>query len=620
MPKISAVILTLNEEKNIKRCVESVKDIADDIVIVDSFSTDHTEEICKQYNVRFIHHKFEGHIEQKNWAITQAKYPHILSLDADEALSEELKKSILEVKEKWKYDGYYFNRLTNYCGKWIKYNSWYPSRKLRLWDSRKGKWGGINPHDKFILDKDTTQKYIKGDLFHYSYYTIADHVKQINSFSEIQAHSFFNHQIKPNVFHIIGHPIWRFFRDYIIKLGFLDGFYGFIICINSSHEVFLKYIKLRLLWKEYNKKEKNTICFFNTAKTWGGGEKWHFDISNYLAYKNFDILVGTRKKSHLHQKIIMQKHFNIKIHNLSFLNPFKILRIAKFFKHHNIKTLIVNLPSDLKVASLAAKLAGVDQVIYRRGSAIPIRNSALNRFIFKFLVDEIIANSYETKRTILQNNKRLFNPAKIHVIYNGINLESYDNLNTSLLYERNSNELILGNVGRMVKQKAQKYLIDIAEILKKYNIDFKILIAGSGKLENELKRYAKKKNVQDKIVFLGFQSNIKSIMNSIDIFLLPSLWEGFGYVIIEAMACSKPIIAFNVSSNPEIISNNETGYLIEPFKLNSFVEKILLLNNNKELIKQMGNKGRNKVEEQFEYKKSLEQVLDIINVKPNLDH
>ena len=128
MTKLSVVIITLNEQKNIGRCLESVKDISDDIVIVDSYSTDDTEKICRQYGVRFIQHPFEGHIEQKNWAITQAKYPHILSLDADELLSDRLKRSIREVKENWVYDGYYFNRLTNYCGKWISYSCWYPSR------------------------------------------------------------------------------------------------------------------------------------------------------------------------------------------------------------------------------------------------------------------------------------------------------------------------------------------------------------------------------------------------------------------------------------------------------------------------------------------------------------
>lgn len=142
MPKISVVIITYNEERNIGKCLESIKEIADEVVVVDSYSTDRTEEIVKSMGGKFIQHPFEGHIEQKNWAITQAKYPHILSLDADEIPSDRLTESILNIKENWSHDAYYFNRLTNYCGKWIKHTSWYPARKLRLWDSRKGEWGG----------------------------------------------------------------------------------------------------------------------------------------------------------------------------------------------------------------------------------------------------------------------------------------------------------------------------------------------------------------------------------------------------------------------------------------------------------------------------------------------
>ena len=151
MTPLSAVIITFNEERNIGRCLTSLIGIADDIVIVDSFSSDKTESICNAFGVRFVQHKFEGHIEQKNWAISQAKFPRILSLDADEALDANLKKSILEAKNNWKYDGYEMNRLTNYCGKFIHHSGWYPDKKMRLWDSRKGKWGGTNPHDKYEL-------------------------------------------------------------------------------------------------------------------------------------------------------------------------------------------------------------------------------------------------------------------------------------------------------------------------------------------------------------------------------------------------------------------------------------------------------------------------------------
>ncbi len=247
MPQISVVIITFNEEKNIERCILSIKDIADEIVVVDSFSTDRTEEICLSHGVRFIKNRFGGHIEQKNFAITQARFPHILSLDADEQLSEQLKLSIQKVKENWDADGYYFNRLTNYCGKWIRHSSWYPSPKLRLWDSRKGKWGGINPHDIFILEAGCSQKFLKGDLNHYSYYSISEHIAQINRFSEIRALSYFKEEKKVGYLTIILASAWRFIRDYFFKLGFLDGFYGLVVCWNSSFETFLKYAKLRSL-------------------------------------------------------------------------------------------------------------------------------------------------------------------------------------------------------------------------------------------------------------------------------------------------------------------------------------------------------------------------------------
>jgi glycosyltransferase involved in cell wall biosynthesis len=249
MPEISVVIITFNEEKNIGRCIESVKNIADEIVVVDSFSTDKTKEICQAYKVNFVEHPFDGHIQQKNFAITIAKFPHILSLDADEVLSPELEKSILEVKNNWTSDGYYFNRLTNYCGKWIKHCGWYPDKKLRLWDSRKGEWGGVNPHDKYIMQEGCKLSFLKGDMFHYSFYTIAQHMDTINKFSEIAANAKFAKGKKSNFFLTFFSPVWKFIKTYFILGGFRDGFYGYVISINSAHSTFLKHVKLRQLYR-----------------------------------------------------------------------------------------------------------------------------------------------------------------------------------------------------------------------------------------------------------------------------------------------------------------------------------------------------------------------------------
>ena len=248
--KLSLVVITYNEEKNIGRCLDSVKDVVDDIVVVDSYSIDRTEEICVQKGARFISHTFHSHIDQKNWAITQARYPHILSLDADEALSEQLRNSILEAKNNWKYDGYYFNRLNNYCGKWIRHTTWYPSRKLRLWDSRKGHWGGVNPHDKYILDPGTEMQYLKGDLLHYTFYNFEEHEKQVARFSSIIAQSYFDMGIRTSLVKRILHTSWRFMNNYIIRLGFLEGYTGFTISRLGARGVRLRHLKLRDLWRE----------------------------------------------------------------------------------------------------------------------------------------------------------------------------------------------------------------------------------------------------------------------------------------------------------------------------------------------------------------------------------
>ncbi len=247
MVNLSVVIITFNEEKNIERCIKSVRSVADEIVIVDSYSTDKTEEICLKEGVKFVKHKFEGHIEQKNWAITQASFPHILSLDADEELSEELIKSIIKVKNNWDKDGYTMNRLTNYCGKWIKHCGWYPDIKLRLWDSSKGEWGGVNPHDKYELKEGCSQTHLKGDLYHFSYYTIQQHIAQSNKFTDILAQAMFNKGKRSSLFKILINPIVKFIKDYFILLGFLDGYYGYLICRISAHATFLKYAKLKQL-------------------------------------------------------------------------------------------------------------------------------------------------------------------------------------------------------------------------------------------------------------------------------------------------------------------------------------------------------------------------------------
>jgi len=246
--KISVVIITFNEERNIERCLKSVEKIADEIIVVDSFSTDNTETICKKYSVTFIPHKFDGHIEQKNWARLQANFDYVLSLDADEALDDTLIKSILEVKSKPEFDGYKMNRLTNYCGKWIKHCGWYPDTKLRLWENTKGEWTGENPHDELkLIDSTAEVSFLKGNILHYSYHNIDDHDKQIEYFTNIAAKAYVNKGKKPFFMQAQISGVLKFIKCYFIKLGFLDGKEGWIISTKSSYATYLKYKKINHL-------------------------------------------------------------------------------------------------------------------------------------------------------------------------------------------------------------------------------------------------------------------------------------------------------------------------------------------------------------------------------------
>lgn len=251
MEKISAIILTFNEERNIARCIQSVLGLADEILVVDSFSTDKTADICHEYGVRFVQHRFDGYIEQKNYAAGLATYDLLLSLDADEALSDTLRESVAAVKANRKYDCYSMNRLTNYCGKWIRHSGWYPDVKVRLFDRRKGSWGGVNPHDKFIPSKEATLMHIEGDILHYSYYTIDEHKRQVERFAEIAARSLHEKGVRSGPAKILYKPLARFLKTYFVKGGFLDGREGWIIATLTARASWLRYNNLWKLQKQH---------------------------------------------------------------------------------------------------------------------------------------------------------------------------------------------------------------------------------------------------------------------------------------------------------------------------------------------------------------------------------
>jgi glycosyltransferase involved in cell wall biosynthesis len=253
MKLLSAVIITWNEEENIGRCIDSLWKVADEIIVVDSYSSDNTVAIAKQKGANVKQKPFHGYIEQKNNALMMASHNYVLSLDADEILSDKLVNSILKEKIDFRYSAYFMNRRNSYCGKFIKHGLWYPNQKLRLFDKRIASWGGMNPHDKIQLNGNNKASFMEGDILHYAYNSIDEHIRRNEEISTIAAWSLYESGKRKHWSKIFLSPLWSFFHGYFLRLGFLDGYYGFIIATHTASQSFLKYQKLRRLQKQPKK-------------------------------------------------------------------------------------------------------------------------------------------------------------------------------------------------------------------------------------------------------------------------------------------------------------------------------------------------------------------------------
>ncbi|TDT70616.1 glycosyltransferase involved in cell wall biosynthesis [Hypnocyclicus thermotrophus] len=359
------------------------------------------------------------------------------------------------------------------------------------------------------------------------------------------------------------------------------------------------------------------ICFVNSNKIWGGGEKWHFETSSYLSQnEKYNIFFICNPKGILKKKLLNFNInlFEINIKNLSFLNIFKVLLIYYFLKKNNIEIVIINQSNDLKLVATAARLANVNKIIYRRGSAIPLKNSFLNRYIFKNLVDIVIANSIETKKT-LNKNQNIVSENKIKVIYNGIKIDNILKLDSKLdlrkEYNIDKNKIVIANIGRLTKQKGHKYLFESIKKLKNKNLDFIVLIIGDGELKEELELLTKKLNIENYIKFVGFKEDIYEILKQVDFLVHTALWEGFGYVLVESFACGKPVVATNISNIPEIVITEKYGYLAESENINDITNKIIkMIETYKKFDKELLIE---KAREFDFYKqiKELERILDL---------
>ncbi|MDA1085009.1 MAG: glycosyltransferase, partial [Bacteroidetes bacterium] len=361
----------------------------------------------------------------------------------------------------------------------------------------------------------------------------------------------------------------------------------------------------------------NTICFFNTAIPWGGGEKWHFEMAKHLHESGQSVVIFCHKKSVLFDKAKAHNipYKTISNTNTSFLNPLKLLIFSKLLQKYKTGTLVLNLSQDVKSGGIAGKLAGVRRIIYRRGSAIPVRNSSLNRFLYKNIIDEILVNSKATQECILENNTALFPKDHIKVIPNGIDGQTFVKKTFKPYYKRKSSELILTNLGRLEEQKNQLFLVEVVNELRDRGLDFHMIIGGSGRLEAIIKAKIDTYKLESFVDLVGFVENPKDLYMSGDIFLLPSLWEGFGYVIAEAGLSQKPTIAFDISSNPEVIVENKSGILVSVNDVIAFCDAIMTFDKNRERIIEMGAFAQKHILDSFDKVKLNKKLANYLTKK-----
>jgi L-malate glycosyltransferase len=605
--KLSVVIITLNEAKNIGKCLDAAWQVADEIVVVDSFSTDGTKNICLARGAKFIEHKFVGHIQQKNYAVTQATYNHILSLDADEVISEELASNILAIKQNWEKDGYYLLRRSHYCGKFINYGDWYPDKKIRLFKKDCGQWDGINPHDTFHLKHGKSLGRVRGDLKHYTFNTVAEHIAQANKFSSIGAREHLTRHSKANILTPFLHPVWRFFRSYFMRLGFLDGLRGFTIAYVISIETYLKYLKV--LWPvDKQPFNDHRILLISSIKNWRGGEQQVAYLATELRVLGKEVFMVVAKKSKLEQFCIANEFQYATVNFSNGFNFFAAWRLKSLTVRYQIDLIHMHCSPSHTLAIFSSLLGNKAQMVLSRRVDFLIRKNLFSIKKYNYgQIRNILCVSNKIKNIIIPEIK---NSEKIKTVYSGIDLNKFSTSNSNILkrqYNIGKEYILIGNVASIANHKDYFTFINTAQIIVNSGLKAKFLIIGDdGGEEPQIRDYVKEKHLEASVIFTGFRTDITEILPELDIFLFTSKEEGLGTSVLDAMASKVPIVATKAGGIPEMVTNGQNGVLCSIKNSEELAEGIIKIVQNEKFRKSIIANGSVTVQKFSKEKMALE--------------
>ncbi len=579
MSKISAVIITFNEGEYIGNCITSVAEVADEIIVVDSYSTDNTKEICLSRGVKFIEHPFEGYRDQKNFALSLASHDYVLSLDADEELSPELEKSILIVKQNLTYDGYKFNRLNNFCGRWIRHTSMSPERKIRLFNRKKARWVGLNIHETIVTDNPKSVKTLKGNLIHWLYATQEESIDKMNKYTSMLACEYHNQGIKSSAKRILINPVWRFFHSFILKGGFLDGYDGYVVSRFLAYTCFLKYVKLRNLYmRERQLREKRDFLVNNVIHQSDDTQCEHspimigFDAKrafyNHSGLGNYsrNLLISLNKNypENTYYLFTPETKNRVNIENedsFRLIEPKSIIfrQLSSLWRVSYIRNDIRNnklqiyhglsqeLPVGIEKAGVKSVVTVHDLIFLR----FPEFYKPIDAKIYHWklahacrVADHIVAISNQTKNDLIRF--LMIPPEKISVIHQGCNP----------IFWKSFNEEAFNDV-RIRYNLPQRYLLYLGTIEERKNllgiikamhirsINIPLVVIGR-KADGYFQKVLNYISV-NKISNIIFAERVTSqdlpgIYQNAECFIYPSFFEGFGIPLLEALVSKIPVI------------------------------------------------------------------------------
>jgi glycosyltransferase involved in cell wall biosynthesis len=419
---ISAVIITFNEEANLERCLASLDGIFDEIIIIDSGSTDNTIEIANRFGIDPFYQKFLGFGDQKRYAVQAARNDYVFSIDADEELSPELKDAILSIENITDHDAYQINRLSSCDGVWIRHSGWHPDWLIRLWNRKKGNLNRNLVHESVQLLSDATTTRLNGLLLHYTIGSLADHLKRISKYAALKAKR--KKRVSGPLISILKGK-FKFFNILFLKLGFLDGRIGFQIAAVSALDYLMQYAASKK--KLQTDGENMNVCFINSSPFGGGDENWFKDTMLLLNEKGMEVFGIVASGSSFYNELIEANIpvFPFRAKSLSFLNPFKIRSLIRYFNENSTQKVIINGSSDLKCCGLAAWLAGVPDIIYVLGDAKKPQHNALTTFLYASVVTHFLANSKETLNLHLGWMNLPLESFDHKIIHHHANIESY---------------------------------------------------------------------------------------------------------------------------------------------------------------------------------------------------